>query len=72
MSKYRAIYILSEGKEKKLGEFSDKEAAISTLIKEGSGNYCLDSREEREDALRLRNFCMCGCGPYAMKIEEIE
>ena len=68
--KYKAIYF-HEGKDKDLGTFKTHEDAINVLIKAGDNNYCLDSRDERIEALRLRNFCMCGCGPNSMKIEEI-
>ena len=71
--KFRAIYKESSSvQDEVLGEFKDKKSAINALIRRGDGNYCLDNKEDRIEALEMRNFCMCGCGPASMCIEEIE
>ena len=71
--KFKAIYKeSSNSRDEILGEFNEKKEAINALIKRGDNNYCLDNREDRIEALEMRNFCMCGCGPSSMCIEEIE
>lgn len=68
--KFKAIYRKDSSRSEVVGVFNTKEKAIEQLLKKGEGNYCLDSREERQESLEMRNFCMCGCGPSSMLIEE--
>ena len=70
--KFKAIYKRDSNHSETIGIYKDVERAIQELLKKGEGNYCLDDRQEREDSLRMRHFCMCGCGPASMEIEEIE
>lgn len=67
---YKAIYKRDSERSEVVGTFKTKERAIEKLLEKGEGNYCLDNREERKEALEMRNFCMCGCGPASMYIEE--
>jgi hypothetical protein len=69
--KYKAIYKSDSHHIETIGVFKTKDEAIKALLRKGDGNYCLDSREERQESLELRNFCMCGCGPSSMSIEEV-
>ena len=57
-----------------LGTFEKREKAVDELIRYGDKNisYCLDCKEDRINALQLRNWYVCGCGPYEMIIEEVE
>jgi hypothetical protein len=68
---YKAIYKRDSSHSEVIGTFKTKNNAIEALLKKGDGNYCLDNREERKESLEMRNFCMCGCGPASMTIEEI-
>jgi hypothetical protein len=68
---YKAIYKRDSSNSEVIGTFKTKSYAIEALLKKGEGNYCLDNREERKESLEMRNFCMCGCGPASMTIEEI-
>lgn len=68
---YKAIYKRDFSHSEVIGTFKTKSNAIDALLKKGEGNYCLDNREERKESLEMRNFCMCGCGPASMTIEEI-
>ena len=70
--RFKAIYKTDSQNETVVGIYDKKEMAIMALLNKGEHNYCLDSREERYDALVMRGFCMCGCGPSSMKIEEID
>lgn len=57
-----------------LGTFKTRDLAVDALIRYGDRNisYCLDSKEDRINALELRNWYICGCGPCEMSIEEVE
>lgn len=68
---FKAIYKRDSSHSEVVGTFKSKDKAIEALLKKGEGNYCLDNREERQESLELRNFCMCGCGPASMSIVEI-
>lgn len=70
--KFKAIYKKDSNNETVVGIYDEKSKAIKSLLDKGDGNYCLDSREERKEALEMRGFCMCGCGPSSMRIEEVE
>lgn len=70
--RFKAIYKENSQEECIVGTYDTKETAIEALLNKGRHNYCLDSREERYDALEMRGFCMCGCGPSSMRIEEVE
>lgn len=70
--KFKAIYKRDSSHSEVVGTFKNKEGAIEALLRKGEGNYCLDNREERKESLEMRNFCMCGCGPASMSIEEID
>lgn len=74
MSKYIAVYKSDSDNRQVLGEFSNREDAIKTLLKYGDEHvsYCLDSYDMRKEALSLRNNCVCGCGPSSLVIEEID
>ena len=68
--KFKAIYKKDSSHSEVVGTFKSKDGAIEALLRRGEGNYCLDNREERKESLEMRNFCMCGCGPASMVIEE--
>jgi hypothetical protein len=51
--------------------FDTREEAIEYLINK-SGDYSMDTKEDRRTALEERGFCICGCGPNRMMIEEID
>ncbi len=72
--KYKAIYKRDLKSEETLGVFDSRDDAVDTLIRFGDANisYCLDTIEDRRAAFEYRNFCMCGCGPSELLIEEIE
>lgn len=70
--KFKAIYKKDSNNETVVGIYDEKCKAIKSLLDKGDGNYCLDNREERQEALEMRGFCMCGCGPSSMRIEEVE
>lgn len=55
------------------GKFKTKDQVIDALIKYSDDHisYCLDTREDRIQALKNRNFCICGCGPSKLIINEI-
>lgn len=74
MSKYLAVYKSDSNNRKVLGEFSKRENAVKSLLEYGDENvsYCLDSYNDRKEALSLRNTCVCGCGPSSLVIEEID
>jgi hypothetical protein len=72
MVKFKAIYNESNSKSEVVGVYNDIEKAIQALLKRGEMSYCLDGQDEREESLRMRGFCMCGCGPASMEIEEVE
>lgn len=74
MVKFKAIYKESlEDNGTPIGEFDKRDTAVNALVDYAHRHvsYCLDSREDRLQALQLRNFCMCGCGPSELLIEEI-
>ena len=74
MSKYIAVYKSDSNNRKVLGEFSNREDAVKSLLEYGEENvsYCLYSYNMRKEALSLRNNCVCGCGPSSLVIEEID
>lgn len=69
--KYKAIFERNQEREV-LGTFNNKKTAIDKLIERGEDDYCLDKKEIRIAALEERGFCLCGCGPSLLMIEEIE
>lgn len=75
MSKYKAIVQVNscESDNRELGKFKTRDEAVKALLSYGHENvsYCLDSYAERENALKHRDFCLCGCGPTSLVIEEV-
>lgn len=70
--KYKAIYYYNPEESKVLGTYNSKDEAIYALLEKGEGNYCLDNRAERKQALEERDFCMIGCGPASMEIVPVD
>lgn len=70
--KYRAIF-RGECDEIVLGDFNDRNDAINEALTSDkiSRNYCLDDKQMRKKCLEDRGFCICGCGPDMLVIEEI-
>lgn len=70
--KYKSIFKTSNQKEVVIGVFKDRNKAIKACVDYKEVGYCLDTREERIKSLEMRNFCVCGCGPDELLIEEVE
>ena len=73
--KYQAIVKKDvDGNGEILGEFKKRELAVEALINYGDKHisYTLDNKNERISGLEMRNWYVCGCGPYQLLIEEIE
>lgn len=69
---FKGIYKSDGHHEEVVIVSKDRNAVVEALLRKADGNYCLDSMEERRNALSVRNFCMLGCGPGELLIEEIE
>lgn len=70
--KYKAIFKEnSNSKPIVLGLYSDKNHAIDVCLDKVHNDYCLDSRESRRQSLENFGFCICGCGPREISIEEV-
>mgnify|MGYP003413342218 CR=1 FL=1 len=69
--KYKAIYISDENNKKTLGTFDDRKDAVDKLINEASKNYCLDDERERRNTMEYQDYCILGCGPSMIMIEEV-
>lgn len=73
MKKFKSYFIKQPNAPKEyLGIFEEKKDAIDACINKASNDYCLDTEQDRRMALQTRNFCICGCGPRQIGIEEIE
>ena len=70
--KFKGIYKKDSSHEEVVIISEDRNAVVQELVKRVDGNYCLDTKEDRLNALAIRNFCMLGCGPSELIIEEIE
>lgn len=75
MSKFRGICEnANNGKVVELDVVSTREACVETLVEWSAEHvdYCLDKRSDREEALAVRNTYICGCGPWKLKVVELE
>jgi hypothetical protein len=72
MVKYKGIYKKDSDHEEVICILEDRDQVVEKLLKRVDGNYCLDSYEDRLNALSVRDFCMLGCGPSAVTIETVE
>ena len=70
--KFNAWYKYPNEKDVLIKTCSTREEAIKACVEYRSGDYCFDNREERIKCLELRNFCILGCGPGELSIEEVE
>lgn len=71
MAKYVGYYHNDDGKKEKVGVFEVRENAVIACADYKSGDRCLDSREDRIEGLKNRDFYIIGCGPRQFSIEEI-
>lgn len=69
---YKGIYKRDGGREEVVLISSNRDEVVKALVNRVDGNYCLDTKEDRLNALAVRNFCMLGCGPSELVIEEVE
>ena len=74
MTKFTPICKFNNEEKKVLKTHNTREAAVEELINYADKNvsYCLDTKEERMEALESRNWYVCGCGPAELFIEEVE
>ena len=70
--KFKAMYKYSNEKDVVIGVFDERDKAIDACLNYRSGDYCLDDRESRKHCLELRDFCILGCGPGELSIEEVD
>lgn len=71
--KFKSIFKRPNESDKLIGVFDTREEAINACVDyDESRHYCLDNKEDRIECLRLRNYCICGCGPDELAIEEVE
>lgn len=70
--KFKGIYKKDSSHEEVVIISEDRNTVVQELVKRVDGNYCLDTKEDRLNALAIRNFCMLGCGPSELIIDEIE
>lgn len=69
--KFKGIYKKDSSHEEVVVISDDRNHVVQELVKRVDGNYCLDTKEDRLNALSIRNFCMLGCGPGELIIEEV-
>ena len=72
MAKYKAIYVIDEKKRENVGVFDERQEAVDALMVKSRSNYCLEQEIERRSTLDLQDYCICGCGPSMLIIEEVE
>lgn len=71
--KYKSLYKYPNEKDVTIGIYETREEAIKKCVEyKHDGSYCLDSKEDRIRCLELRNYCILGCGPGELSIEEVE
>ena len=71
MSKVKAIFKRNDGKEEVIKVCKTRDEAIDACINYTS-NYCLDTKEDRINALKVRDFYVLGCGPEQFILEQVE
>lgn len=70
--RYKSIFRTPGSEDYVIGTYNDRDKAIKACVDYQDGDYCLDSKEDRIKCLEMRNFCICGCGPKELAIEEVE
>ena len=70
--RFKSMYLYPNESDVTIGVYNTKEEAVKACVEYRRGDYCLDNKEERMESLMLRNFCICGCGPAELLIEEVE
>lgn len=71
--RYKSLYKYPNEEDVVIGIYKTREEAIEKCIAyKHDGSYCLDNREERIQCLEMRNYCILGCGPGELSIEEVE
>lgn len=70
--KFKAVYSRPGASDYVIGVFNTRDEAVRACVDYKDGSYCLDSREERLKCFEHRNYCICGCGPDELSIEEVE
>lgn len=70
--KFKAMYKYPNETDVTIGVFEVRDKAIEACLDYRRGDYCLDDRESRKKCLELRNYCILGCGPGELSIEEVE
>ena len=68
--KYKALFKKRDGNVVVIKVCDNREDAINACL-DYNDNYCLDSRQERYESLKIRDFYVCGCGPDELSIEEV-
>ena len=71
MTKFQSIY-KQDGHERTIGVHNTRKEAINALINASDDDYCLDTKEERIQALEDRDWYTLGCGPNQIGIVEVE
>lgn len=75
MTKFKGICEnANNGKIIELDVVETRDSCVNTLVEWAAENvdYCLDKRSDRETALAVRNTYICGCGPWKLKVVELE
>lgn len=71
MAKFKLIHKLNGKPRSTVGEYATIEEAVRAGGKYRLNDYCLDKEEYRTEGLRLRGYCILGCGNEELEIQEI-
>lgn len=71
--RYKSLYKYPNEADVTIGIYETREEAIRRCVEyKNDSSYCLDNKEDRIKCLELRNYCILGCGPGELSIEEVE
>lgn len=71
--KWKSMYKYPGKADVTIGVYKTREEAVEKCVAfKHDSSYCLDDKASRTKCLQLRNFCIIGCGPGELSIEEVE
>ena len=70
--KYKAIFKSPGNSDFIIGTYKTRDEAVNACVDYRDHDYCLDSRAERLKCFEFRDYCICGCGPNELSVEEVE